>query len=161
MRIHWNKVYRAFPELDRFDDRQCVDFIRFASEKFWVSRVFYTIVGVAFCITLLIALLVGENFLLRSVLFPNRAVQIRSNSFDVWHAMAVGVCVFATLLCGLYIRDRWLRWAVSTQIVAARCLNCQYSLLGLIVENGEVLCPECGHRTDLAAQGLKAEELLA
>lgn len=113
------------------------------------------------CGAILAALFFAENYLFKSVFYPNRAAQLRSNSFDVWHALAVGVCVFATLLFGLHIRDRWLRWSVSTQIVAALCLNCRYSLLGLMVENGEVLCPECGHRTDLAAQGLTAEELLA
>jgi len=161
VRIPWNKVHRAFPELDRFDDRECLEFINLACSKFWLSRMIVGTVGLAVCTAALIALIIGFNRMLDVVMYPTVADRLRSPYYLWLWAGGIASSGMFVGLCGLLVRDRWIRWAVSSQIVAARCLNCEYSLLGLTPQSGLVLCPECGQQTNLEERGLTAAELLA
>lgn len=102
-RLVTGKVYRSFPELDRFTDEQCEQFVR--------------------------------------------------------HALGAGA--IAWWLLGLVIRDRWLRRTIRSSLRHTRCPRCEYSLLGLAVAEGAVVCPQYGMRVGLAERGLTAEMLMA
>lgn len=161
VRIPWSKVHRAFPELDRFDDDKCLEFIQLACSKFWRSRMIVGVIGLTVCIATFVALLIGLNTLLDGVFYRTVAERLRS-PYYLW-LWAGGIAASGAFVgfSGLLIRDRWIRWAVASQIVAARCLNCEYSLLGLTPDAGFVLCPECGQQANLQERGITAEELLA
>ena len=161
MRIPWNKVHRAFPELDRFDDRDCLEFIDLACRKFWRSRILVGAVGLAACVATLIALVIGLNTLLDGVIYRSVAERIRSPYYLWFWGGGIALSGMFVGLCGLQIRDRWIRWAVASQIIAAQCLNCEYSLFGLTPESGFVQCPECGQLANLKERGITPEELLA
>jgi len=161
VRIPWSKVHRAFPELDRFDDRTCLEFIQLACRKFWRSRMIVGAFGVAVCVATFIALMIGLNTVLDGVMYRTVAERLRSPYYLGFWAGGIAISGAFVGFSGLLIRDRWIRWAVGSQIVATRCLNCEYSLLGLTPDAGCVLCPECGQRTNLEERGITAQELLA
>jgi hypothetical protein len=60
----------------------------------------------------------------------------------------------------MWIRDQGLRRAIAKRLEGARCGRCKYSLLGLAVVGGNVLCPECGHFEALGDRGLSAADIL-
>jgi hypothetical protein len=66
--------------------------------------------------------------------------------------------VFATVT-----RDIWLIKCVRTMINRVRCDRCNYSLLGLAINNEEgepeVLCPECGNMIVLSQHNLTATDI--
>jgi hypothetical protein len=60
----------------------------------------------------------------------------------------------------MLLRDTGLRWAIDLRLQGARCPSCSYSLLGLDVRDGIVVCPECGRRERLGDRGLSARHIL-
>lgn len=105
--------------------------------------------------------MVGLNALLDGVLYQTVPERLRSPYYLWLRAGGIALSGAFVGFTGLMIRDRWLRWAVASQIVEARCLDCQYSLLGLSAVEDVVVCPECGGLTNLRERGLTPEELLA
>jgi hypothetical protein len=67
------------------------------------------------------------------------------NSADVYAGIARGFVFVALALIVWAIFDRMARSAVGA--MRQRCPRCTYSLSGLPVEAGVVLCPECGHES--------------
>lgn len=58
-----------------------------------------------------------------------------------------------------------VRWKLITNSIRrlmnrAGCPYCEFSLVGLSIENGGVVCPECGERLLLSELGLSREDLL-
>jgi len=145
MRLPLSKIWRAFPELDRFDDTRCR---RYVVEAARVNRR-------SGCVILLLIPLaiagwlvsIGLSIAILDLLVPG-------NQGPGWYFTAVALVIFAAppLLMGVTIllaRDRWLRRAVRDRLNVARCLGCSYSLLGLTPVEGRsgqrhVTCPECG-----------------
>ena len=119
------------------------------------------IVGLTVCVATFVALMIGLNTLLDGVMYRTVAERLRSPYYLGFWAGGIAISGAFVGFSGLLIRDRWIRWAVGSQIVATRCLNCEYSLLGLTPDAGCVLCPECGQRTNLEERGITAQELLA
>jgi DNA-directed RNA polymerase subunit RPC12/RpoP len=84
-----------------------------------------------------------------------------SPRLDVLIAMAMAVAgAGPSGMFFLIVRDRWLRWALRRHIKSAKCPGCGYLLLGLQVQDGAVVCPECGDRLMLTDLGLTPESLL-
>jgi len=156
MRLPMSKIWRAFPELDRFDDRRCQRYVSEAGRS-------HPRTG---CLVLLMIPLglgawlvsIGLSVALLDLLVPG-------NADPPWVFMLVAFALFGAppFLVGLtvlMVRDRWLRRAVRDRLNVARCLGCSYSLLGLTPIDGHpgykyVVCPECGKAGELTDEMLE------
>lgn len=170
MRIPYSKVYRAFPELDRFSDSECERFILVARDCFATSMSAGS--ALAFCTFFVVAPLFGflwfgvGGALVGWITEPSTASRSYSYTEDRWWytlAAVLGACLtpFAGGVAGLYIRDRCLIRVISRQLITARCAGCGYSLLGLQVTDGMVMCPECGAACILADRGLTLDDIMS
>ncbi len=156
VRIPWSRIYRAFPELDRFSDQECERFVELAKRREWLWHGVMAVVALAAMVG--VYLLVLNVWRAAEALLPGR-----------WRAWIWGtpaaLVVLGTLsllsgpMAALLIRDAWLRRAIQRHIDLARCPKCEYSLLGLPVEAGCVQCPECGRRSSLGELGITEEQL--
>ncbi|MFN0012427.1 MAG: hypothetical protein ACKVS8_12380 [Phycisphaerales bacterium] len=149
MRLPHTKIWRAFPELDQFDDVQCARFVR-ASRRGLArfGRVAATL-GVA-AIGWITVLCVGV------VLSAPRG---RARALDqflsrvplaaLWIALAIVGALLLATLPALWLRARLLRLRIATLLRdCGTCLNCRYLLLGLPVSSDlTITCPECGRAT--------------
>lgn len=149
MRIPLNKIYRAFPELDRFSDEQCERYVlqamRISGRRRLVRHTLEASVGV------------GIFFL---VLFAVASVSPMTPGRGFIVAYAV-LLVALPIVGWLIARDQLLRQAIKARLTSARCPACDYSLLGLPVHGEVVVCPECGEAIDLEHHGLTEADLLS
>jgi hypothetical protein len=139
------KVYRAFPELDRYSDEQCRRFIRAARRgvRSWWHLFLYIVV---FHVGLGIA---GG---IAVAAFGYSEDYQTARRADIWWVSAlaflVAVPAVAIVPMGvLLMRDvllrRRVRWVLKTQ---SACPSCRYGLIGLAVSpDNTITCPECGH----------------
>jgi DNA-directed RNA polymerase subunit RPC12/RpoP len=157
VRIPFSQPWRAFPELDRFTDEQCVAYVRLAKRERVGSRAIVTFVaGFVSLVMAVVALILTMQFV-EEMMYMTRA----SPRLDVLIAMAMAVAgAGPSGMFFLIVRDRWLRWALRRHIKSAKCPGCGYLLLGLQVQDGAVVCPECGDRLMLTDLGLTPESLL-
>lgn len=147
MRIPLTRVWRAFPELDRFTDEQCERFVRAACKQDWRRFVHRGGLG---CLT--IVLFVVLFWVMMNIV----------EHFDPWlyqRRFAGGLALFAGLLLSLgfpaavaiVVRHRLLLRRIRFVLSARGCCpSCRYSLLGLVVTGGNlVVCPECGMEVEV------------
>jgi len=147
VRIPLSEPWRAFAELDRFSDEQCRAYVAAVNQERRASRAFSRVCSVAaFLFIVPIGAIVGDAFAPR-VLDPR--------------PVALVCALFPSLISMLLIRDLWLRGALRKHLLAAHCPACRYILLGLVVHDGAVQCPECGKRIVLSELGLTPESLIA
>jgi DNA-directed RNA polymerase subunit RPC12/RpoP len=145
VRLPWSKVYRAFPELDQFDDRRCEEFVRSARRRFrheFAPRLLLQVLVTALCV------IIAAGISGRWMAFAD--VRLAPVAATVPCAVLLG----CSLLPAVLIRDLWLRSMLRRHIGNARCQGCGYPLLGLPVM-GEakmpgVRCPECGESAGMA-----------
>lgn len=141
MRLLRNKIYRAFPELDRFDDERCVRFVE-AARRGWAVK------GVGLALVLLTGAVItiappGITILvLRFTSFGT--TRGNSDLFGLFTTVVLTGCICGPL-AGILMRDILLRWRVRHVLrTRGSCFSCRYSLLGLPVAAGNlVTCPEC------------------
>jgi len=148
------KVHRAFPELDAFSDEQCRGFVRLAVREHTASMIGIGLLAVALVVGIIAGGFVGIVLLGRAVL------PLPRYEMEMFGSALVAPTVVAGLL-GFKVRDVWLRRLIHRAIESGRCPACSYSLLGLEVVEGRVLCPECGTRTTLAERRLTPGMLIA
>lgn len=144
-----SKVYRAFPELDRFEDERCERFVKAAKSSLWwnwgsKAGLFVLLIGVG------AATFFGYAMALERLDRNPRAIQS-----DALHVLAIsgllGVTLAIPFLVMLLARDLNLRKRLH-HILRSRgsCMSCHYSLVGLAVdERCVVICPECGGATQV------------
>ena len=157
MRLPVSKIYRAFPELDRFDNDECEKYIERAKAR---NRLRTSGGGaVAGVVFVLFAGAAMWLMILLSMHLP------RGPRTEFWNLALIGAefglmmllgCVFSFLTRDYFLR-RLLRW----ELQRAKCPNCNYSMLGLPIEDGKMTCPECGEVRDVEAMGLMPQDLLA
>lgn len=158
MRLPISKVYRAFPELDAFDDAACRRYVQLANEQFGTSKSGWIALGliIAFAIAL-----PGAAFL---PVLCDRADQKLMWKVDPAYTLG-GLYMAVVLLMAftplLLLRDAWLKRAILEKLRLARCPRCSYSLLGLAVKDGAVTCPECATPFVLSERGMRPEDLIA
>jgi hypothetical protein len=146
MRLVTRKIWRAFPELDRFDDKRCERFCRAAYRGRGIpQRLYWWTVQALACAPLLVAAWWGVEAL---GAMAERDVNDLDNAY-----MAItgqGVIVLAVAFVGMLV---WLavgHWFIRHRlafILTARsqCAECGYRLVGLPVDaTNHVACPECG-----------------
>lgn len=161
MRILSRKIWRAFPELDQFDDETCRRYMN-RSTKVYESGLgcllLFLVVVAAF--TAWIFIEYNARVLLYTVL---KALGIK---MGIYTDTFVGLLAYSGFIwfpwiAALLLRDRWLFRSILKQLNGALCKECEYSLLGLIVVIDSdtwkyVLCPECGTKNGLES-GVLAE----
>ena len=141
MRLIRNKIYRAFPELDRFDDERCVRFVN-AARRGWVVK------GIGISLVLLTGavITIAPPGLTVLVLRFTSWGTARGNSdlFGLFTTVVLTGCICGPL-AGILMRDVLLRWRVRHVLrTRGSCFSCHYSLLGLPIAAGnQVTCPEC------------------
>jgi hypothetical protein len=149
MRLPGSKIWRAFPELDRFNDAQCAAFVR-ASRR---VGLFWTVFGWAMnFVGAAAGLGIGIGIIWLVTKLAGDWLHVQQDSLAIATAIvAIVLAAGSSLLSGLMVRDWQLRrriaWAINDR---GRCIECRYSLLGLPVDqNLKVICPECGFATEV------------
>jgi hypothetical protein len=147
MRLPTSKLYRAFAELDAFDDERCVRFVRAAQGRWWWRGL--RLVGL---VVLWVALTFGLSWGLAWV--ASAILQEGSNWRRAYgpvpellaQVVCAGVGMVAASLSCLLLRDYLLRRSVKRVLKgSANCWSCGYGLLGLPVSSEQsITCPECG-----------------
>jgi len=158
VRLITHKLWRAFPELDRFDDRQCAQFVRVAASGA-VARALRWVCVAAACVfgCVLIPLLgLVEAICIRQGWLQNRSLTAwldrpRWMSDVVYVLIALVVMFSLGALFGGLARDFLLRRRVRKILrTRGRCAGCTYFLGGLPVSpDMRVVCPECGFSTEV------------
>ena len=149
MRLLTRRIYRAFPELDRYSDEQCLRFIRTARRGFFRRAWHYSLIGAVFLVVVF-----GAMF---PVAFVSNFVEHRTFRTTGLHwenlltVLASIPCLGLAPLAAFIVRDwllrRRVRYVLRTRGV---CHNCRYSLVGLPVdERGMVVCPECAVESEV------------
>lgn len=157
VRVPISKVYRAFPELDPFDDEQCELFVHQATSGSLRRRA----VGLGYKLLALVVGLATWAFVFAMAAAMLSALRLPQTLIDVLGVLGAAGFVFVPALAALVARDQWLRRTVKARLVSARCPGCEYSLLGLPVQDGRVACPECGEQLHLERMGLTPRDLIA
>lgn len=159
MRIPLHKIYRAFPELDRFSDDECERYVHQArtvaySRRFWRHALEGLAMVGGFAVVLVLQVVI---YTVITALPGNPPRWFEPVAMFTFVTLLVAVPSLGSLM----VRDRWLRRAIADRLANARCPHCEYSLLGLPVDDGSVQCPECGETIELAAYGLMPADLLS
>ena len=156
MRLYVDQIYRAFPELDPFDDVQCKRMMQGVRKaKPWGTIATFAWIGASVVISAILSL-VAMIVVVEVVFSPS----ISDGATVLVTLITVGVAAGPPMLFAFLARHRWLRKALVEHLKQAKSV-CGYSLLGLTIEDGAVTCPECGERIVLADRGLTPEMLLA
>ncbi len=145
MRLISRTIYRAFPELDRYSDEQCIRFVKSARGS-WLRQAFG---GLLIVVAAIVTLIPCAILLLRIVDFQHGRFDPMRPPFRL--GTLVGLAASVALitpgpLVGILLRDWLLRRRVRF-VLRSRgvCRSCRYSLVGLAVgADHRVRCPECG-----------------
>jgi hypothetical protein len=160
------KIYRAFPELDRFSDEQCREYIRRVRlSQLRELALFLSLLFVG------VGSLMGAVHLTRTILDSpdERRLQVELIVRGMAWAYVLGWVVYLFLVAAtpclltLLTRDivlgAFLKQALHGHLKRTACPGCRYQLLGLpLGDAGAVRCPECGRRTTILELGLDGPE---
>ncbi len=160
MRMPIAKVWRAFSELDRFDDDRCRVYVAEArSRRRTLGVVLFAVGSFAAVVFLVITGALAGSI---QDEIPN---EIRYDALSLLVSLSTGVVWLVALTAVvLLVRDAWLRSAIRDRLNTMTCGACRYSLLGL-TPRGEagsrhVVCPECGASVVLTPEMLEQLEAL-
>lgn len=158
MRLVTRKLWRAFPELDRFDDEQCRRFVRVAASGIVARGARWVCVAVAciFGCALIPMLSTVEMVCAQRGWLKGRVLTGwlgRPAWMDDLVYVAIGLVVMFSIgaLFGAVTRDILLRLRLRKVLrTRGRCAGCTYFLGGLPVSpEMRVVCPECGFSTEV------------
>ena len=155
MRLPVSKVYRAFPELDRFTDAECSQYVQRAMKNCWRSMLVASAIAVVLAIIAAVAgpALVGLLASVSSQGFRNR--------YDMlFPILGIAAFIGGPAFVALGTRNVWLRRAIRSQLNTTLCPQCGYQLLGLPLVSEGVHCPECGKWSSLRELQLTPEMLM-
>jgi hypothetical protein len=146
------KIWRAFPQLDRYPDEVCRHYVRHALRLNEIWK------GVLLCLAsfvVSIGIWVGVLYLVAD------PVENFSSSARGGFMITIGLLLVALMLsgvvwfpilCTFITRDLWLRGVIRRQLRSSDCA-CGYQLIGLEIQHDSaskfVTCPECGNRIEL------------
>jgi len=155
--VPFRKIYRAFPELDRFTDDECERYVRYVRiDRGWGYRV--AEIGVIAAVLLCTGVAARVVFH-RSVYL---AIDEASIAPTVLAATAAIGAMFAAVAAAIVLfRDLSLRSAIRARLDHARCPACRYSLLGLRADHDRVVCPECAFAVVLSRHQLTEQDIVA
>lgn len=165
MRLLTRKIYRAFPELDQFDDDTCKRYVKRAKEQEADRGCVLLMIVVFVSVIAWVAGLGGlvftaTKFVIEFVFFQRSSTGFTSDCASL--VSTTGIIWFPWFTT-LLTRDIWLWNSVRDQIITVRCSMCKYSLMGLPIQRNEnfpyVDCPECGQRIMLYDNGLAEADI--
>jgi DNA-directed RNA polymerase subunit RPC12/RpoP len=161
VRIPASKVYRAFPEFDRFDDQRCEAYIAYMNRSpgnyLNAVKIVLALLGVVGVLVWVgISVTWGDH--LSRWLRPNTPRVLLDSMWLVCTGALVLVGCLVIALGLLSVRDAHMRSVLQRQLRGVRCQMCSYSLLGMPVMDGVVQCPECGDKFTIALRGLREED---
>lgn len=155
------KFYRAYPELNDYSDEACERMIWAArarrADAMWVVP---------------LAAIIGVNLVVAALTIVTARVMLRAAAQRtasggaalpisipaVW-MLSLGVMVVVGLWIWVAVRRVLIIRSVLNHLEKARCPYCLFSLTGLLLDLGSVVCPECGQRIVLADEGWTPEDL--
>jgi hypothetical protein len=144
LRILSRKTWRAFPELDRFDDDTCNRLI----QRVWNQRGSWSL-GVLILISVPVSLVLWFVIMIVTALVFE--LSVFPTMSEVLVLMQRGF-IGGPLIAGFIVRDLWVSKQIRKHIDGVICKECEYSLLGLEINkssvNAYVLCPECGVKNE-------------
>lgn len=143
MRLVRKQLYRAFPELDRFDDAACQAFVRSVSAS-WRGKAARKLVQLFLCTgAMILALQVSLHGP------PVHFDSLREALLAALTMLGFAVTVFIGFIAALLARDFMLRWSIRRRLRhTGLCSHCRYPLFGLPVDAASVVrCTECGTTT--------------
>jgi len=165
MRILTRKIHRAYPELDKFDDDVCRQYVKRANRpenawKFWL--IVFVILPVSWGVW------IGMMYV--TLLIVDQHNFDSFNSFEISDYIMIVIYFFSgtgvawlPAFSALLFRDRWLHRCIRKQLIGVQCPTCGYSLIGLTLlkdtQDPSVHCPECGHATTLKDMGLTQADI--
>lgn len=155
MRILSRKIWRAFPELDQFDDAICKKYVNRAhAMRGRVLRVCVILMVVMF--GFVVAMIIAEpeqQFLAYITKWFSQDSSVGDGVIRLTWLLPVMNVIWMPWLAGAITRDYLLERCLKKQLSSASCQGCGYNLIGLTVygdiNNRTVRCPECGFVTDL------------
>lgn len=158
MRIPLNNIYRAFSELDRFTDEECVRLmqrVRLDSG----GKLASTASGFLTYFALLIVLVILAGVIELSM------GRMKLNQYQLLIDLIGLVLIFGLpLLPTLLVRDtvlrRQLTTAIDRHIERVKCLGCSYLLIGQTPRDRTVRCPECGQVHTFEQLGITEQDLI-
>ena len=156
MRLLSRKIYRAFPELDQFDDETCKRYMRrvWDVENSSSFGFFYIVILLPLSLVLWLTIMIAASAIFDLSVFPELS--------DALTLMQVGF-IGMPLLVFLLARDLWAHRVLRKQVIGANCKECGYSLVGLTIKSEgtaeSVTCPECGTNYTLDNYLLSREDI--
>lgn len=155
MRILSRKIWRAFPELDQFDDAVCKRYIQRAEamKGHW-KRLVIVIASLLLGLVLAGVIVNPEFQLLMSFFrYQNENEKLSTGTITAIEVFVGTNFIWIPWMAGLFTRDVLLERCVRKQVSDAKCNACNYNLIGLSVfseaDKRVVRCPECGELTEL------------
>lgn len=135
------KVYRAFPELDRFSDEQCNRFVGAVNRRPIRRALRMLCVGVCVLFAAAVAFYVFTRLFYRD----DGLLKRWAKPWWLIDTLQLMLPLLVAGFCGLVTRDLVIRLQIRVIIrIRGTCLRCGYSLLGIRVVQNRVTCPECG-----------------
>lgn len=122
------------------------------------------VAGVTAFVLAFVALVVAisiESLIIDACESPLPKVRPNDAVHEALAVLMIGVAWATSLWTGLFVMQYMLRHGVSKHVAMACCPICRYSMLGLPIDDGAVICPECGRRNILAEQGLTPESIIS
>jgi hypothetical protein len=165
VRLISRKIWRAFPELDRYDDEVCQRYIAraLATRNTSLHRtLLITSIIAAFFVSVTIA---GFHF---AFLYWFARLLNNGNQISVMVDTFLNLLVFVSFiwmpyLTGLIVRDQLLHRSLRLHFEGAICPKCRYSLVGLELHGPDgskrVKCPECGRDMALSIINLTEADI--
>lgn len=152
MRLITSRVYRAFPELDRYPDDRCIRFVN-AAKRGLFRRALHVILIGPVAIATGCGLFAGILYLIDWI-WPDSLLRAETQTLPwltILFILFILMCGALGAAAGFVVRDvllrRRVRYVLRTRGV---CASCRYGLVGLPVESGNVVvCPECGFETEV------------
>jgi len=157
VRLISRKIWRAFPELDRYDDEACRLYVRQARSLSNVGR------G-ALLVILSLPVTAGIWYLVLRLLGRAASGFLSGDTVQEILGLVISLgIVWCPIVCALVVRDFWLRHCLKKQIMGTACA-CGYSLIGLQIGEDDarepiVMCPECGLVSRLSDINLRPQDI--
>ena len=167
MRILSRKIWRAFPELDKYDDNVCRMYIRQARKagNTWKGAIFVVLV-LPIGLFVWAALMFNYDaivYYLQDWYYFDILDYFNDHTENLFMALRITGYIWFPVLCMYLVRDRWLNRCIRKQLSGIKCGACGYSLIGLSLTTDSteptVVCPECGHRIVLSEMGITEADI--
>ena len=151
------KFYRAYPELNGYPDETCERMILAARARRGDAMWVVPLAAVLAVNSVVVALaFVAARVMSSAAAQPGARPPISIPGLWVG---ALVVMFFIGAWLWVAVRRVLIIRSVLLHMEKARCPYCHFSLRGLLVDYGRVVCPECGQQILLADEGLTPDDL--